>query len=102
MSRDSAIKFKGPRSVFSNLFRIESGFHLWGHQFYTVEQAYQWKKCRVHGLQRKADKILTLSDPYKIKFEGTITTNSTWESMKYNVMFELLQKKYHACPAIRE
>lgn len=101
MSGKSAIKFKGPRSVFSNLYRIESGFKLWGQQFHTIEQAYQWKKCSIHGLHHKANKILTLSDPFRIKFEGTIPTNCEWDAMKYDLMFELLQIKFSVCPEFR-
>ena len=101
-----SIYFKGPRSPFSNLYRIEDGIDIWGHTFYSVEQAYQWRKAVLHNLHRRAERILTLTDPYRIKQEGSFKTNDNWEARKSSLMLDLLFLKLESCPqficALRE
>ena len=97
-----AIYFKGPRSSFSNLYRIEAGFSYWGETFYSVEQAYQWRKCKLHGLHKRADQILSLTDPYRIKAQGRFNTSQEWEADKARLMLELLGVKLEYCPKFRQ
>lgn len=102
MSPHGAILFKGPRSPFSNLYRIQSGIYIWGHTFYTVEQAYQWRKAVLHGLNKKAERILQLNDPFRIKHEGCFVTTKSWDTSKSQLMLELLFLKLNSCPVFRQ
>ena len=99
---NTVIYFKGPRSSFSNLYRIDAGFEYWGHTYYSVEQAYQWRKATLHGLRKRADRILSLSDPYRIKTEGSFNTSPEWEADKARLMLELLGCKLERCAQFKQ
>ena len=101
MEHSSALHFKGPRSAFSNLYKIEHGIRVWNKTFISVEQAYQWRKCTWHGKQVRADKILQCQDPFRIKWKGTFTTDEQWENNKTKLMWELLCLKARACPEFK-
>ena len=56
----------------------------------------------LHGLNKKADYILQLKDPYRIKFEGCFTTDKSWDNNKSQLMLELLLLKLDKCPVFRQ
>ena len=94
--------FNGPRNPLSNLFRIKGGFHYKGHFFYSVEQAYQWRKADFHGYRNTAEKILALSDPYRIKSAGHFNTIKEWDREKVNIISELLHIKSQICTEFKD
>ena len=75
---------------------------MWDVTFYSVEQAYQWRKCTFHHKTNKAKTILKLSDPYRIKAVGTFTTAPEWDRKKAEFMLELLLIKAKVCPLFKE
>ena len=55
-----------------------------------------------HGLSKRAARILTLSDPYRIKAEGSFNTSDDWEAGKAKLMLKLLLLKVENCPQFRQ
>lgn len=90
---DGGIAYRGDRSIFSNFF--PAPFTIDGTDYASSEQYYQCQKARHHGDDETADRILTLSNPWRIKVLGdNIEPNKEWISRRMKVMYDANSAKF--------
>lgn len=87
------IVYRGDRTIFSNFF--PSPFKLGGEDYLHVEQYYQHVKACHHGDDATAERILSLSNPWRIKVLGdNIESNSTWLPRRMKVLYDGVSAKF--------
>jgi len=92
---------KGPHDPLSNFFPCQ--FRHKGMLFRSVEHAYQIQKALFHrGFQHLANRIGACDTAAQAKSIGRqIPSSDRWNSVKSNVVFDLLQQKWIQIPAFR-
>jgi N-glycosidase YbiA len=67
---------------------------IWGHTFYTVEHAFQWKKFETTEPSH-ASKIMNAGSPGEAKKLGRASKNrrSDWQAVKVGFMLEIVSAK---------
>jgi ribA/ribD-fused uncharacterized protein len=92
---------KGPHDPLSNFFSCQ--FRHKGMLFRSVEHAYQIQKALFHrGFQHLANQIGACDTAAQAKSIGRkIPSSDRWNSIKSNVVFDLLQEKWIQIPAFR-
>lgn len=92
---------KGPHDPLSNFYSCQ--FRHKGMLFRSVEHAYQIQKALFHrGFQHLANRIGACDTAAQAKSIGRqIPSSDRWNSIKSNVVFDLLQQKWIQIPAFR-
>lgn len=84
---EGGIAYRGDRTIFSNFF--PAPFNLDGTDYVHSEQYYQYHKATHHGEDDTAERILKLTNPWRIKVLGdNIEPDSEWISKRMRVMYE--------------
>lgn len=87
------IAYKGDRSIFSNFF--PAPFKLGGEDYAHVEQYYQHTKAVHHGEDAIAERILKLSNPWRIKVLGdSIEQKDSWLPERMKTLYEGVSAKF--------
>lgn len=95
------IGFQGEESYLSNFFPVTLTVEQ--YSFSSGEQAYQFFKARTCKREDSASKILSLSDPKKIKETGdNVTTKAIWEQHKEAFMRSIVFAKFNQNEEIRK
>lgn len=92
-SVNGGIAYRGDRSIFSNFF--PAPFNLGGNDYNSSEQYYQFLKASHHGDDETAERILNLSNPWRIKVLGdSIEADDDWISKRMKVMYDAISAKF--------
>lgn len=90
---DDEIIYRGDRTIFSNFF--PAPFRLDGIDFEHVEQFYQYSKACHHEDDPTAERILKLSNPWRIKVLGdSIEAKQSWIEKRMKVMYDGVSAKF--------
>ena len=91
---------KGASDPLSNFFLCS--FTFMGQRFRSVEHAYQYEKARFSGLDGLTERIRNCNSAYSAKMLGQEVPRSTsWESLNFNLMNQLLKLKWEQVPYFR-
>lgn len=92
-SVDGGIAYRGDRSIFSNFF--PAPFSLGGNEYAHTEQYYQHLKATHHGEDETAERILQLTNPWRIKVLGdSIEQDDEWKAKRMKVMYDANAAKF--------
>lgn len=87
------LAYKGDRSIFSNFF--PAPFRLGGEDYAHVEQYFQYQKAIHHKDDPTADRILLLTNPWRIKVLGDgIKPNESWNSKRMKTLYDGVSAKF--------
>lgn len=87
------IAYKGDRSIYSNFF--PAPFTLDGEDYIHVEQYYQYVKACHHNEDDVAERILKLSNPWRIKLLGdSIEPKETWIPKRMKTLYDGVSAKF--------
>lgn len=90
---DGGIVYRGDRTIFSNFF--PAPFNLGGIDYVHTEQYYQYHKATHHGDDETAERILNLTNPWRIKVLGdNIEPDKEWISRRMKVMYDANSAKF--------
>lgn len=90
---DGGIAYRGDKSIFSNFF--PAPFNLEGNDYVNTEQYYQYQKACHNGDDERAERILKLSNPLRIKVLGdNIEANKERIAKRMRVMYDANSAKY--------
>lgn len=90
---DGGIVYRGDRSIFSNFF--PAPFNLENEDYVHVEQFFQYKKALHHEEYDTADRILKISNPWRIKVLGdSIEPKSSWNEKRMKTLYEGVSAKF--------
>lgn len=90
---DGGIVYRGDRSIYSNFF--PAPFNLKGEDYAHVEQFYQYKKALHHNEFDTAERILKLSNPWRIKVLGdNVEANDDWNAIRMKTLYEGVSAKF--------
>lgn len=85
--------YRGDQSIFSNFF--PAPFNLGGEDFVHVEQFYQYKNALHNEDFDTAERILKLSNPWRIKVLGdNIESKSSWIPKRMKTLYEGVSAKF--------
>jgi len=104
-SNDRYLVFGGIHSVYhplSNWYPCDIRHQ--GHCFKSIEQAYQYSKAVYVKDTASARSLLYTSDPRAAKDLGSKVSGlrgSTWDTKKYEIMTELVKKKFTDHPELK-
>lgn len=85
--------YKGDRSIYSNFF--PAPFKLGGDDYLHVEQYYQYVKATHHGENEVAERIMKLSNPWRIKVLGdSIEPKDSWLPKRMKTLYEGVSAKF--------
>lgn len=87
------IVYRGDRSIYSNFF--PAPFNLEGEDYAHVEQFFQYKKALHHKEFETAERILKLSNPWRIKVLGdNIEANDAWNAIRMKTLYKAVSAKF--------
>lgn len=90
---EGGIAYKGDRSVYSNFF--PAPFTWDGDDYLHVEQFYQHTKACHHNEYDIAERILKLSNPWRIKVLGdSIEDDEAWLSKRMKTLYNGVSSKF--------
>lgn len=90
---EGGIAYKGERSIYSNFF--PAPFTLEGEDYIHVEQYYQYAKACHHNENDVAERILRLSNPWRIKVLGdSIESNKSWLAGRMKTLYDGVSAKF--------
>lgn len=90
---DGGIIYRGDKSILSNFF--PAPFIVDGIDYISAEQYYQHAKAIHHNKLQTADRIMQLSNPFRIKVLGDgIESNSSWLSKRMSVLYDATRAKF--------
>lgn len=90
---DGGIVYRGDRSIYSNFF--PAPFNLEGEDYVHVEQFSQYKKALHHEDFETAERILKLSNPWRIKVLGdNIEANTSWNAKRMKTLYKTVSAKF--------
>jgi ribA/ribD-fused uncharacterized protein len=88
-----AIWFRGESSFLSNFYPCR--FVVEGICFHSVEQYYQFKKCKTLGRDTEATAIMRSRDVRKIKATGNVEVTDEWLEIREDIMRIGLVQKFN-------
>ncbi len=85
----NAVRFAGERNTLSNFSpcKLVAG----GKVFNCVEQIYQFKKATHMRQYQKAEEIMSVNNPRRMKEIGQMTTDSEWFARRKRVMEDIIK-----------
>ena len=87
------IAFQSEYAPFSNMFPSE--MNVGKHNFFCLEQAYQYLKAKTFNKLLAATRILLSRDQVEIKQIGDeLGTTAEWDVKRFDVMYVCLKKKF--------
>lgn len=87
------LAYKGDMSIYSNFF--PAPFRLGGEDYAHVEQYFQYHKAIHHKDDPTAERILLLTNPWRIKVLGdNIKSNEEWNSKRMKILYEGVSAKF--------
>ena len=91
------IKFSGPKSLFSNMYRCQINYN--GKKFSSVEQAYNEAKCEQNGYKNLAKAVIKVDDPFIVhEMTKDIIETEEWKENKEKILEEIMRRKCIDCP----
>ena len=86
------------KSTLSNFHKCSVTLRIWGKEFDSSEQAYQYFKALFHDKQDLVDKILTEKTSIGCYRLGKrVKTSKLWQAEKVQVMLHILKHKLYQC-----
>ena len=94
---DRPVRFKGSNSYLSNFYAYR--IRVWGRKFYTVESAYQWKKCMHNNDRDTAEKMAATRTGLQAKhlsknIREKAHLRESWNTQRRSVMYALVAVKF--------
>lgn len=87
------IVYRGDRTIYSNFF--PAPFRLGGENYVHAEQYYQYQKAIHHKDDPTAERIMLLTNPWRIKVLGDgITPNPEWNAKRMKTLYDAVSAKF--------
>ena len=94
---ENVTAFSGKKDELSNFFPCD--LNVFGKQFSSAEQAYQYSKAVHQGQLEIAKEILNCKDAYEAKAQArSLQYNKDWQEVKVQKMKEVLNNKASQVP----
>ena len=101
LCEENVITIKSPHFALCNYFPCQ--IRIFDNEFYSSEQAYQWRYLKYIGMDELAQEVLEASSAKEAKEAKDIASraprdrHNNWNSIKACVMREILHAKADSC-----